>query len=297
MAPTLNSSPEHSLQNGAPRRAKATGLNSNVSVQGTQFHVQTEDLWPTSAQIASHVFAADGRVVQVTHIDYARHLEKPNFLQILPKAMLLHHASVVSRLNRGNIGEVEAEGEPTPGRIPEQKLASAPDLRKPLTTIAELPIDEEPAVEDDRKSGTFKVAPQAVWDRLVAQAHRDRRGPEAVPESPREAPRATSDESTRQHQAAPTEIALASRTQWDLAVEARRQRRSALEAERAAAERQLEPAAQAYEAGLEQMSQPDKTQALVHFARAVQLDPHNGRYRSSLRHALDWLDRFERLAR
>lgn len=191
-------------------RPPAMGLNSNVLVNGLRFHVQTEDLWPSCAQIVSHVFEQSGRVVRVDRTDYSQHLAKPSLRQLLPKVMQVHHARALSRLSHSP----ESAGHSSDAH--EQQAFDGPE----------------------RSSGAFKISARFVWDRLVAEARREQNAGLA-----------------------------------------------------------LDPAAEAYRAGLEQMRQTDKARAVVSLARAVELEPQNRRYRASLRHALDWMDWHERAAR
>lgn len=218
-------------------RPRTMGLNSNVMVDGARFHVQTEDLWPRCAQIVTHVFEQSGRVVRVDRTDYSQHLEKAALPQLLRKVMMVHHARMVSKLARSSEHEV-------------------------------------PAFEDpERSSGAFTISARSIWDRLVAEARRDRH-------PPYESELGASTTAT-----AASEEVQASTSSWDRAVHSCRHHPTATEPNEV-----VDPALDAYRAGLEEMRHLDKTKAVVCFARAVQLEPHNRRYRAGLRHALDWLD-------
>lgn len=272
------------------------GLNSNVSVSGTQFHVQTEDLWPNSAQIVTHVFGEGGRVLRVLRIDYSQHLGKPSLPQLLPKVMKVHHASVLSKLSHQGYGD--GTPETTLRSVPD---GSAVDSEKILAlgTTTPLGVDgsvagrsgsEDAARDSDPGSGAFRIAPRTVWDRLVAEAQRERRttGPTDDYEAPKLAA-ASTPRNARCDVDQPQPV----RCSWDQAVESRRSGMMAPEASRVASSTLPDPAAEAYEAGLRLLRDSDKTRAFVCFARAAQLDPRNARYRATLRHALDWLDRRE----
>lgn len=82
------------------------GLNSNVSVRGVVYHIQTEDLGLRSAQVVTHVFVDGGQVVKVARVDYARHLDKPGLRVALPKVMKAHHALVARKLASGELDSV-----------------------------------------------------------------------------------------------------------------------------------------------------------------------------------------------
>lgn len=231
-----------------PNRPKAIGLNSNVMVDGARFHVQTEDLWPSCAQIVTHVFEQSGRVVRVDRTDYSQHLEKATLPQLLRKVMMVHHARMVSKLARSHAHEIPAFDDP------------------------------------ERSSGAFKISAQSIWDRLVAEAQRERRPPN---ESELGATLATAVVATPRHEPS-AGVRASTSSSWDRAVRSCRSPTSTDPNEIA------DPALDAYRTGLEEMRHLDKTKAVVCFALAVQLEPHNRRYRAGLRHALDWLDGHER---
>jgi len=247
--------------------ATAVGLNSNVQVGREVLHVQTEDLGRSHPAIVTHVFSPNGQVKRVVRFDYGKHVDHPSLRNILPRAMQLQHATVIRQL-QAEAGELD---QPPPETTPPPCLLDAP------------PSEEAAA---PRLECVHQDVEPSLWDRLLAKVQRERglrktsnmlaiRNVEETP--------------------APEEVAqgalprgeLGKEHSWDAAVQ--RVRRESAEytippsiAEAATSERDEEESRAAYEEGRELLRVGRTEQALVKWARAVELAPGAKRYRSAL---------------
>lgn len=300
------------------------GLNTNISQDGRNFHVQTEDWGPDRPQIVTHVFADGGRVIGVARIDYTQHLAKPNLPMLLPSALKAHHTSVVNRVRRG-----EFQAEPRlclPGKneltdIPHSGVPECPECPVSIvSTVGFSPTsgvaftsnsvsephhdqpDDSPEsavtlLSDDRLTRPVPTEEQAqcAWDRIVGKARRERQVTEADT-SPGEGPAeiaGVAPPPTHRSQQLVVERPNRERHSWDLVVESAK--RASAKQPNAPVVKELlgDPALAAFEAGLASMRGPDKAPAVTHLARAVELAPANKRYRDALRCWLDWMDQLD----
>ena len=74
------------------------GVNESVRLGEVEYHVQTENL-AAQAKVVSTVFLA-GVVQEKVVFDYGKHLARKNFTEVLPKALRLHHETVVLMLHK-----------------------------------------------------------------------------------------------------------------------------------------------------------------------------------------------------
>ena len=254
------------------------GINSNVVVNGVEFHVQTEDLGPRHGHLITQVFRDGGCVIKSVRLDYSQHLDKPNLQAVLPRVMKAHHAKVIRSLQLGRLDSMPPCV--TMRRsTPEENVHLADIARN--AGIKDLPDDLRSITPSTARSSGGEPgetqAPESVpkslaniWDRLVEDAHREvtltsatRNGTEPVPSS----------------------------SAWDRAVESSRV--GTREIRVSGHFSTPDAAALAYAQGLVQMRGSDKTLAVINLARAVELDPTNRLYRAALRKVLDWLDEHE----
>jgi len=122
-----------------PLRKPAMGLNSNLSRDGVEYYVQTEDL-PSKSKITTQVFVDGGVVVYTDHYDYSGHLGSTDLSSCLIKVMRACHQKTVVGVQKGTL-------ESAPTRQSKICPAPAPPKAKPRS-------------------------PSDVWDSLVKEAHR-----------------------------------------------------------------------------------------------------------------------------
>lgn len=209
------------------------GLNSNITVGGLPFHVQTEDLGSKKAQIVTHVFADGGRVVKVARVDYSKHLERPNLRAALPKAMKAHHSLVARKLQIGELDSVcalvtlGAPSEAAQGREPEGVRTRSIPEAAPISCVRA----SQKAVEAEPRSSApvparaaHSIPPSRIRNQLFQRTR------------------------TRPNQ---------------------------------------EPAGQLHRMGVEYLAAGANREALLYLTRAVQLEPMNESFRTSLQRCLE----------
>ena len=125
-------------------RKPAMGLNSNLSRDGVEYHVQTEDL-PSKSKITTQVFVDGGVVVFTDNYDYSEHLGNTDLSSRLIKVMRACHQKIVVVVQKGT-------------------LEAAP---APKSTTQPLKICPAPAPSEVKPR-----SPSDVWDSLVKEAHR-----------------------------------------------------------------------------------------------------------------------------
>ena len=172
------------------------GTNSNVSVDGVVFHIQTEDLGPKFPQIVTHIFAEGGHVIKVVRFDYACHAGKPNLHLLLPKVLMAHHANIVTKVKRGALNEIDFDRSQSPsgnteGMKPDPCKGQAcialsiPDVPNDTdapvsTTTSDVEsCDASEASDCQGIQSSSSVAPASrsareIWDYLVAKAQCER---------------------------------------------------------------------------------------------------------------------------
>lgn len=258
------------------------GVNSNVTVNGEDFHVQTEDLAPRQAQLRSHVFREGGCVVKVVRLDYSRHLDKPNRHAILTRVVKVFHAKVMRSLERQRLDSmpavVDLRESIAPAAIATNPPPVSPPVPPPVSQItnpspnANLTLPSwEPLVSDPPQSIG------RVWDRVVEVAQKAR--PLLVASAHGNASHARPED---------LEAPPPSSTNWDRAIE--NARLTARAARLDTHPVPPDPALHAHDQGLLLLRQGTVERALIELAHAVQLEPKNERYRSALRRALDAMD-------
>lgn len=251
------------------------GINSNVVVNGVEFHVQTEDMGPRHGHLITQVFRDGGCVIKSVRLDYSQHLDKPNLQAVLPRVMKAHHAKVIRSLQLGRMDSV-------PPCVTMRR--STPEENVHLADIARNASIKDPLDEPHlnppttaRSLGGQTGAPESIpkslgniWDRLVDDAHHE----------------VTLTSATRSGiEPAPSSSA------WDRAVESSRV--GTRENRGTGHFSTPDAAALAYAQGLVQIRGSDKTLAVISLAHAVELDPTNRLYRAALRKVLEWLDEHE----
>lgn len=260
------------------RVVSVIGINSNVVVNGVEFHVQTEDLGPRYGHLITQVFGDGGRVIKSVRLDYSQHLDKPNLQAVLPRVMKAHHAKVIRGLQLGHLDSIppcvtmrRSTPEENVHLADIARSAGIKDLPDELHSIT--PSTARSRGADPGETQAPESAPLSlanIWDRLVEDAHHEvtltsatRNGTDPVPAS----------------------------SAWDRAVESSRVGTREIRSTRQVST--PDAAALAYAQGLVQMRGPDKTLAVISLAHAVELDPTNRLYRAALRKVLDWLDEHE----
>jgi hypothetical protein len=252
------------------------GINSNVFVDGVEFHVQTEDLGPRHGLLVTQVFRDGGCVVKSVKLDYSQHLDKPNLHSVLPRVMKAHHAKLIHSLQQGRLASIPPCV--TMRRSLPQAATRLEDIAR-AAGIEDLPGQSE-APSTVRSNGQTSKMDQPVestprstanlWDRLIEEAHRDHGAGALL--NPRSDPRSVF-------------------TAWDRAVEsARLSPRETRQANDASPLSCVTPAAVAHAEGLTRMRARETELAVANLARAVELEPSNREYRAALRSALDELD-------
>jgi hypothetical protein len=244
------------------------GLNSNLSLGGQHWHVQTEDLGRQKACIVTQVFSKAGQVIETVRFDYSHHLGHPNLLGILPRAMRAQHAAVMQRLRK--------EGAEPGGNVSQSELPSEPDH-------APTPSPEAPSPSVRQRP---RLDP-GTWDRLVAKAKAERERARAAM-APVPLPEAHT---------GPVELNLllqpenhhAPRThQWDAAIaSARREFDSTPSPDVTPATAREMEARRSYDKAKSQLQLGDFEAALVSLCKAVSLDLRNPSYRRRLSRLLE----------
>jgi hypothetical protein len=257
------------------RHEPIIGINSNVVVDSVSFHVQSEDLWPKTPQIVTHVFREGGVVVKVAKLDYSNHLNKPNFQAVLVRVMKAHHLKILRKIQRGRMDSIPPSIVMRPTTSDEdERLLAAPSFPKnplpsrlnPISAAASNEVTPRESTSSD-DSSPDSVA--HVWDRLVAEAQRSR----------------LTETANKRHETDEPSAAV-----WDRVVKSHR--RTHIEQD----DDTTEPtstdglANDAYTQGLSSLRASDAVAAVVALARAVQLAPFRRQYRAALRRALDFLD-------
>lgn len=248
------------------------GINSNVVVDGVEFHVQTEDLGPRYGHLVTDVFRDGGSVVKSVKLDYSQLTDRSNLQAVLPRLMKAHHAKLIRGLQRGRLDSMPpcvTIHRRTPDEPPHLlELACEAGIEKPSHAALSAPpstvrSSAQKPREDTRPDGPPSSA--NVWDRLVEGAHRVY--PTVAAQAARSDTKTTS-------------------SAWDRALESTRQgaHGTACNVEDARA------AALSYTQAQAEMHASNYVTAVVSLAKAIQLAPDNHEYRATLRRVLDWLD-------
>lgn len=257
------------LSTATPPRLPVVGINTNIDIDGAEYHVQTEDLAPKRPQLISHVFREGGCVVKVVKLDYSHHLDKPNLYTVLTRVMKVFHVKVLRSLQRQRLDSLPPSVNLRESLPPAAIVTNPPSVPPPPSQInASIPAQAEPPNSDPSESIG------RVWDRIVEVAQKERLSLPTL--NNRDAPRAISVEN---------EEPLPSSTSWDRAVKSVRLT-TRLDVPIVDANLGIH----AYDQGLLLLRQGAIEQALVELARAVQAAPQNSLYRDALRRALDAMD-------
>jgi hypothetical protein len=221
----------------AKRKEVAIGLNTNIDLNGQILHVQTEDYGRSHPLIVTQVFSDKGQVIHQVRFDYSKHLNHENLSIILPKAMRAQHATVIRELQTQagyNLPELPPDVTPQPCLITD-----------PNPPASAGPTTESPCVH--------QTVDESIWDKLVAQAQRERK--------------------------------LRKTPHWDEIVK-RRHQEDSTNSDPVPVKTIVEPneiaALTAYNKGLEFSKTKNLEAALVSYAIAIQLQPNNRKYRNCL---------------
>jgi hypothetical protein len=153
-----------------PTRNPAMGLNSNLSINGAEYHVQTEDL-VLKSKVRTQVFVDGGRVLHTDQYSYNDHLNTIDLNARLIKVMRACHQKVVRMVEQGAL-------------VINQVLTPSARSLTPVSLVVDqvAPVVEylppsNPAIPPESKitrvSSVVKPKTQSeVWDSVVKEARR-----------------------------------------------------------------------------------------------------------------------------
>lgn len=153
-----------------PTRNPAMGLNSNLSINGAEYHVQTEDL-VLKSKVRTQVFVDGGRVLHTDQYSYNDHLNTIDLNARLIKVMRACHQKVVRMVEQGALVINQV---PTPSARSLTPVSLVVDQVAPV--VEDLP-PSNPATPPESKitrvSPVVKPKTQSeVWDSVVKEARR-----------------------------------------------------------------------------------------------------------------------------
>ena len=133
---------------------KAIGLNQNVQIGDTEYHVQTEDLNQRTL-IRTQIFI-EGVVCKCYELDYSPAIGKANLTTLVSKALKAFHSKVVNRLKQGdNAQSIQ------PCSI--VKIGTTPKQVTPIQTV----VKKKPAEIWDTLISLHKRPKAKYWDKIV----------------------------------------------------------------------------------------------------------------------------------
>lgn len=91
------------------------GYNNNVRHRGRIFHIQTEDSGLQYPRIMTHLFADGGRIVKSTRTDYAEHIGRDDWADVVRGLMKEQHKAMFVALRCGELDAIigfEADAPP-----------------------------------------------------------------------------------------------------------------------------------------------------------------------------------------
>ena len=150
-------------------RNPAMGLNSNLSINGVEYHVQTEDL-VLKSKVRTQVFVDGGRVLHTDQYSYNDHLNTTDLTARLIKVMRACHQKVVRMVEQGALVINQVPPPParslTPVSLVVNQVAPVVDDPPPPNPVIEPPESRVTLVSPVVKPKTQSE----VWDSLVKQA-------------------------------------------------------------------------------------------------------------------------------
>jgi hypothetical protein len=154
-----------------PTRNPAMGLNSNLSINGAEYHVQTEDL-VLKSKVRTQVFVDGGRVLHTDQYSYNDHLNTIDLTARLIKVMRACHQKVVRMVEQGALVINQIPPPSTRSLTPVSLVVNQVALvvdELPLST----PATQPPESRVTRVSPVVKPKTQSeVWDSVVKEARR-----------------------------------------------------------------------------------------------------------------------------
>ncbi len=91
------------------------GYNNNVRHRGRIFHIQTEDSGLQNPRIMTHLFADGGRIVKSTKTNYAEHIGRDDWADVVRGLMKEQHKAMFVALRCGELDAIigfEADAPP-----------------------------------------------------------------------------------------------------------------------------------------------------------------------------------------
>jgi hypothetical protein len=147
-----------------------TGHNANIRYGGRVFHVQTEDSGRTRPHVTTLLYY-EGTILASQRADYATLLDAEDLDVRVRRLMEEQHASVISRLRRGDFDAViEARLSEAPRQAPPPSdLATPPVTPVPRTLRAKAAAKPAPAAPAARQPAASSGRPRPFGEGIVSE--------------------------------------------------------------------------------------------------------------------------------
>jgi hypothetical protein len=144
-------------------RSPAMGLNSSLSRDGIEYHVQTEDI-PLRSKIRTQVYVDGGRVIWTDRYDYSEHLGKANLESRLIKVMRACHQRIIGGVRQGSI------------KMPKETVSEVQPKPRPSVVMARTTSEiwDSLVKEARRRNHRIRVSnrPPPAWDSIIENLRR-----------------------------------------------------------------------------------------------------------------------------